>query len=93
MEAFEMVALQSAPYKSLLYKRYVDDILIWLHDKERLEDFLTSLNIIYQNIKFTVELEQDGQLPFLDAMIFKKQDGTTGERGLQETHSYKPVFK
>lgn len=40
--------------------------------------FVASLNVIYENIKFTVELEKDGCVPFLDIMVYRKEDGSLG---------------
>lgn len=37
-------------------------------------------NSIHENIKFTIEMEKDVQLPFLDIMIIKKEDDTLGRR-------------
>ena len=41
-----------------------------------LYDVLQHLNTISPTIKFTVEQEKDGQLPFLDALEFRKEDGS-----------------
>lgn len=50
--------------------RYVDDIfIIYQHNETQLEDFLRCLNNFLPTIKFTVEYEEDGKLPFLDVMV------------------------
>lgn len=55
--------------------RYVDDILAPV--KERyLDQTLVMLNARHNSIKFTVEKEIDGKLPFLDLMTTRKEDGT-----------------
>lgn len=76
MEAFEKRALDMA----LLSQKctwFVDDILfIWSHGKEKLMDFVSLLNSLHQRIKFMVELEIDGTLPFLDILLIKKPGGT-----------------
>lgn len=55
--------------------RYVDDVFAPV--KERyLDQTLTMLNSQHETIKFTVEKEQDGKLPFLDLMISRKDDNT-----------------
>lgn len=77
MEVFELVALQAAPYKPHVYKRYADDTcLVWSHGRDIVDEFVAFLNGIHENIKFTVELEKAGCLPFWGIMTRKNQDGT-----------------
>ncbi|XP_055589434.1 uncharacterized protein LOC129758695 [Uranotaenia lowii] len=55
--------------------RYVDDILASV--KERyLTQTLDLLNSRHSSIKFTVEKEIDGKLPFLDLLISRKEDNS-----------------
>ncbi|XP_055590309.1 uncharacterized protein LOC129742433 [Uranotaenia lowii] len=55
--------------------RYVDDILASV--KERyLTQTLELLNSKHRSIKFTVEKEVEGKLPFLDLLISRKEDNT-----------------
>jgi hypothetical protein len=37
-------------------------------------------NGVHENIKFTMETERDGHLPFLDIDIYRKPDGSLGRR-------------
>ena len=56
MGKFEHEILSHAPYKPLLYKRYIDDILIqWPHSKLELNNFLFAMNSFHPSIKFTSE--------------------------------------
>lgn len=67
MEAFEHSALECAPLKPSHFKRYVDDIFInWSHGHYRLDEFLTFLNSLHPNIKFTMEIKTHRKLPVLD---------------------------
>ena len=51
-----------------IYERYMDDILRSI--KESLvEAKLREINALHPNLKFTLEVEQDGKLPFLDMYI------------------------
>lgn len=52
-----------------LWLRYVDDIFATLRDKENANQILIFLNNQHPNIKFTIELEKDGLLPFLDTSV------------------------
>ena len=55
--------------KPLFYRRYVDDIFASFPTKEDSENFLIYLNSRHPNIKFTVEHEENGKLPFLDVCV------------------------
>ncbi|XP_055543038.1 uncharacterized protein LOC129728613 [Wyeomyia smithii] len=62
-------------YCPRVWKRYVDDVFALV--KERyLPQTLDLLNSRHNSIKFTVEREVEGKLPFLDLMITRKEDGT-----------------
>ena len=62
--------------KVLYYRRYVDDIICcfkncndsFIHDGRL---FFEYLNSCHPNIKFTMETEEKGQLPFLDVLLSK----------------------
>ena len=76
MEEFEQKALTSCPFPPQIWLRYVDDTFTKQHEYE-IEKFHQHLNNIDQHIKFTRELQQEDQLPFLDTLIHVKDDGTT----------------
>ncbi|KAK5643856.1 hypothetical protein RI129_007701 [Pyrocoelia pectoralis] len=58
----------------IFWGRYVDDILcIHTSDGQNIQAFLSELNLIHHNIKFTYEYEQNGQLPFLDVLLHKRE--------------------
>ncbi|GJQ69429.1 hypothetical protein Trydic_g6544 [Trypoxylus dichotomus] len=79
MKDFETRALNTTKYKPKLWLRYVDNtFMIWTHGGDKLHDFLSHLNRIHPKIKFTMEIENQNQLPFLDVLEIKKQDGTLG---------------
>ena len=64
MEFFEELALETAPTRPRLWKRYVDDTFCILR-KGSAEELLHHLNGVRPTIKFTVEQEEDGTLSFL----------------------------
>lgn len=81
MEHFEHLALKRTVYSPKYFYRYVDDtFVVWQHGIERLKDFLSLLNSIHSNIKFTMEIEKDGCLPFLDILICRKADGSLAHK-------------
>ena len=85
MEFFEELALQSAPARPRLWKRYVDDTFCIVR-KGTVDELLNHLNSVRPSIKFTVELEKDGTLPFLDTLLRRKEGG-----GLDVTVYRKPT--
>lgn len=79
MEAFETVALDSSSYKPKVWFRYVDDtFIVWPHGRETLDVFLEHLNNQHCDIKFTMEIENNGSLPFLDVLVKRLPDGRLG---------------
>ena len=52
----------------------------WPHGKESLDVFLEHLNSQSEHIKFTMEVEKDNQIPFLDVLITKRNEGTLGHQ-------------
>ena len=56
--------------------RYVDDTFTMFQNKEAAEKFLLYINKRHTNIKFTMELEENNQIPFLDILVKRNQDHT-----------------
>ena len=83
MEDFERKALEQFVFKPKLWRRYVDDtFVIWQHGRENLDSFLVHLNSIEESIKFTMEIEENNRLPFLDVLVHK-------QNGIPKTTVYK----
>ncbi|XP_011858342.1 PREDICTED: uncharacterized protein LOC105555901, partial [Vollenhovia emeryi] len=77
MEHFENEILKKAPQKPSTWFRYVDDtFVIWKHGRETLPQFLTFIISQHPNIQFTMETEQNSQIPFLDVLVRRNEDGT-----------------
>ena len=51
-----------------IFKRYMDDILRTIK-AELIEAKLQAINDLHPNLKFTIEVEEEGRLPFLDMRI------------------------
>lgn len=76
MEHFETKAIKSSPLKPNLWKRFVNDTyIVWTHGKDKLDNFLKHINNQSNSIKFTMEVEDNGTLPFLDILIKRNKDG------------------
>ncbi|XP_015124857.1 uncharacterized protein LOC107046694 [Diachasma alloeum] len=81
MEDFENKVLKSAPLKPLVWFRYVDDTLVlWKHGADTLPQFLNFINSQHPSIKFTMEIEEQKSLPFLDVLVHRNEDGSLGHR-------------
>ena len=75
MEDFETTALVTADHKPTIWKRYVDDtFVIWPHGKEKLDTFLQHINTLHDNITFTIEVEEDHKIAFLDVQIMRNNN-------------------
>ena len=76
MEALEEELLGNAAIKPKYWRRYVDDtFIVWPHGLETIEQFLQYLNSASPSIQFTVELEREGRLPFLDVEVVRSETG------------------
>ena len=69
----EVKWLEECPveYKPLYYKIYVDDTFVIFRTREEAQQFLDYLNSRHDKISFTMETEQNNQIPFLDVLIKK----------------------
>ena len=59
-----------------VWLRYVDDVFAVIN-KNSEEEILSLLNTKHTNIKFTMEMESDGKLPFLDLLLMRERQGIT----------------
>ena len=55
--------------RPIYYRRYVNDTFILFRNKFAAEQFLEFANNIHNNIDFTIEYENDDNLPFLDILV------------------------
>ena len=89
MEFFEELALKAAPSKPRLWKRYVDDTCC-IVKKGTVEGLLSHLNSVRPSIRFTVEEEREGSLPFLDTLLQRRDDGSLDVTVYRKpTHTYR----
>ena len=72
MHHIEKVALSELRCKPLLYKRYIDDVILgpFPHDQDIFEQVLGEFNMVTPDINFTMETPGPMEwLPFLDIKI------------------------
>ena len=90
MEEFEEQAIATATYKPKIWKRYVDDTFTVL-GKDYVDAFLQHLNSQQPTIRFTMEIEKDNTIPFLDTSVSRDSNGlltTTVYRKPTHTDQY-----
>ena len=90
MEAFEEQAIESAPYKPKIWKRYVDDTFAIL-DRGNVDSFLHHLSSQQPTIRFAIETEKESKIAFLDTSVSREPDGrltTNVYRKLTHTDHY-----
>jgi hypothetical protein len=79
MESFQTKSINSYHLKAKVWKRFVDDTnVIWPHGRDELSKFVHHLNNQYEHIPLssTMDMEENGSIPFLDVRVTKILDGT-----------------
>ena len=73
MEHFKTKAFNSFPLKPDFWFRYLDETNVkWPHGNDNVNNFVEHLNSQSTNIHFTMELEENNSILFLDVLISKK---------------------
>ena len=61
-------------FKPIFYRRYVDDTFVLFRDRDHAGKFLNYMNSQHNSIKFTLEVESNNHLPFLDIDVNRTHD-------------------
>ena len=72
-----MEVLESGPIEGILppgttWLRYVDDTWVAVPEGTNDSELLAALNAIHPTVKFTMEAEADGMIPFLDTKVHRR---------------------
>ena len=67
----------SSDFKPLFFRRHIDDCSVIFRSRDHVRPFLYYLNSLHPNITFTVELENNTILHFLDVLIDRSNDFST----------------
>ena len=73
MSFFETHITETFPWLFKFWIRYVDDILAIVNEKH-VEDALKLLNLQEKSIKFTMDMEKDNMLPYLDLKLIRNNN-------------------
>ena len=73
MEDLEIECINKLDYAPLFYYRYVDDVILAI-PQNKIDYTLNIFNSYHKKLQFTIELEEDDQINFLDIKIIKDQD-------------------
>ena len=88
MQATETTALTTTSHPPKVWERHVDDVFSIMRNSS-LHDFFQHINSLHPKTKFTMETEQNSQLPFLDTLIQRNSDNTISVRVYRKpTHTY-----
>ena len=74
-------------YIAKCFTRYVDDIFAAFDNAQQAHEFLEFLNSLHPNIRFTIEEEVMGSLPFLDILLRREESCMTTTVYRKSTHS------
>ena len=74
MEDVETRAIETFAHSPRLWLRYVDDTFVII-EKKFFNIFFDHINNLEPFIKFTVETENNYQLPFLDTLVQRSENG------------------
>lgn len=68
-------ALAKLSYEPTIITKYVDDILLF-GPRDEMEDTLNVFNSLSNEIRFTIEYEENESLTYLDMKLLRNEDGT-----------------
>ena len=71
MEVIEELAISTSSVPPKVWKRYLDDSFVIIK-KDAVSSFHNTLNASDPKISFTIELENNGQIAFLDTLVSRR---------------------
>ena len=79
--------LQQCPahFSPFFYKRYMNDTFVLFESQDKAELFLDYLNNKHPNNKFTIEIESERILPFVDTQITRTNNIFTCSTYIKQT--------
>lgn len=74
MSELQNICLHKLSFDVPIFLRYVDDIFLSV-PANKTDELLSTFNDYHPRLKFTLEIEKDNKLPFLDLLIIRQNDG------------------
>jgi len=71
IQDFENIAIQKLSIHLTFYYKYVDDITLTA-PSESINKILNTFNSLHSRLQFTVEVEDEGKISFLDTLLIVK---------------------
>ncbi|XP_055714720.1 uncharacterized protein LOC129808834 [Phlebotomus papatasi] len=68
--------LENSTLRIMFTKKYVDDLLLAVH-RDDVGEVLQQFNSFHPKIQYTMEIEQNGSIPYLDMMVCRRPGETT----------------
>ena len=86
MSKLELTVIKNHPDVFKVWKRVVDDVFC-IMKRSKIDEALNILNAQDESIRFTVEIEKDGCLPFLDVMVIRQNGSLEFDVYRKPTHT------
>jgi hypothetical protein len=86
MEFVTKLFIEKLPFPVPFFKRYVDDC-VTIVPQDMVDKTMEILNSINDSIKFTVEVEENNRIPFLDMMLIINKDGSIETKWHQKAYA------
>lgn len=91
MEDLEKTCLNMLGEKPAFYFRYVDDLVL-TYNKNNLDHLLEVFHTYHPSLRFTIELEENKSIPFLDTKIIRTEENSVITDWYQKpTHSWRYI--
>ena len=75
MAKLENTVLSGAIKQLTFYSRFMDDTFIMCDNDVDIDKVLELFNTAHPSVSFTMSEEQNGEIPFLDVLLIRKDDG------------------
>ena len=85
MEVIEELAISTSSVPPKVWKRYLDDSFVII--KKNAVSFHNTLNAFDPKISFTIELENNGQIAFLDTLVSRRNGVSVIDVYRKPTHT------
>ena len=93
MESYEnefVLDPEKNKFVPIFWKREVDDVYcLWQYGEEHIQDFLEYLNGCHPRIKWTIEVEKEGKLSFVDLNLCRKSFRISAGIYRKDSHTLK----